>query len=914
MAEVVTSMLIGPLVSMVKDKVSNYLLDEYKVMEGMEEQRDILERKLPAILDIIQDAEEKAAHRAGVRAWIKALKKVSYQANDIFDEFKYEALAREAKKKGHRPHYNMLGMEVVRLSPVYNAATVFRRRMGKKLQKIVQDIDVLVAEMNAFGFSNGQQTPQSKPYRQTDPVMIDCEKDIVKRSRSKEEDKIVKILLDHGNNDDLLVLPIVSLGGLGKTTFVQLVYSDPKIDKYFQFRKWYCVSEDFDVGDIARSICNSTEKDTEKLLQDLQKELRGKRPRHLQHLRYLDISKNCWIKQLPEEISTLYNLQTLNISHCRKLCRLPRDMKYMASLRHLYTEECESLKGMPPDLGKLNFLMILTYFVVSANSGCSSIGELTNSDLDGKLMLSCLQNVTQAQAQAAALKNKEKLRHLSLEWSGECHEEPVPDCHKKVLDALEPHDGLDMLKIVGYKSTCLPTWMKYLSLLKKQLTELHLVRFTMCGEFPQFSHLEALQILHLEELGELQSLCNDEASLTFLKLKELQLLNLKNMERWVAAEGREGELKFSQLENLIIRGCPKLATLPDTPNLKVVELDEDKAQLSLLIVGRRYISLLSKLELSVRDKEAALELDNENVESPLLELKLSGCNFFFLSSQTQPTVRTWRWFGKLVSLKIYRYGALIYWPEDVFRSLVSLKHLVVDGCGNLVGCALAKGEPAPPSSVLPRLNSLYVCDCDSLAELFVLPPSITEMHISKCKSLKFTWEEEAELKSIHVEQLDTSAPLENCPSTSVPKQSAARTNHPLPCMEYLHIDTCDSLVALPDLPPALRMLNIWSCEKLCFVSGQLDALKHLDISCCNKLQSLDSLGHLPSLESLILWGCKCLTSVPGALGSYSALRTLVIKYCPVVDMKPLYQRHQQRLDNLEHRYLSRAHSSYEACW
>ncbi|CAO2205880.1 unnamed protein product [Urochloa humidicola] len=277
MAEVVTSMLIGPLVSMVKNKVSNYLLDEYKVMEGMEEQREILERKLPAILDIIEDAEEKAAYRAGVRAWLKALKKVSYEANDVFDEFKYEALAREAKKKGHRPHQNIVGMDVVRLSPTYSSATVFRRRMGKKLQKIVHDIDVLVTEMNAFGFSHAQQAPSSKLHRQTDPAMIDCEKDIVKRSRSKEEEKIVKILLDHANNDDLLVLPIVGLGGLGKTTFVQLIYSSPKIENHFQFRKWYCVSEDFDVGNIARSICNSTEKDIEKVLQELQKEISGKR-------------------------------------------------------------------------------------------------------------------------------------------------------------------------------------------------------------------------------------------------------------------------------------------------------------------------------------------------------------------------------------------------------------------------------------------------------------------------------------------------------------------------------------------------------------------------------------------------------------------------------------------------------------
>jgi hypothetical protein len=105
---------------------------------------------------------------------------------------------------------------------------------------------------------------------------------------------------------------------------------------------------------------------------------------------------------------------------------------------------------------------------------------------------------------------------------------------------------------------------------------------------------------------------------------------------------------FPQLENLVIRGCPKLTTLPETPNLKDVVLYEGKAQLSLLIARCGYVSLLSTLELHVRDKEAALELDGENVESPLLDLSLNGCDFFFPPSPRQPTFMIWRWFGKLV--------------------------------------------------------------------------------------------------------------------------------------------------------------------------------------------------------------------------------------------------------------------------
>ncbi|CAO2187123.1 unnamed protein product, partial [Urochloa humidicola] len=55
--------------------------------------------------------------------------------------------------------------------------------------------------------------------------------------------------------------------------------------------------------------------------------------------------------------------------------------------------------------------------------------------------------------------------------------------------------------------------------------------------------------------------------------------------------------------------------------------------------------------------------------------------------------------------------------------------------------------------------------------------------------------------------------------------------------------------------------------------------------------------------------CKQLTTFPGALGSFSALRRLTIEYCPAIDMKSLYERHQQRLDCLEYKNLAHAHSS-----
>uniref|UniRef100_A0ACD5TYJ4 Uncharacterized protein n=1 Tax=Avena sativa TaxID=4498 RepID=A0ACD5TYJ4_AVESA len=611
------------------------------------------------------------------------------------------------------------------------------------------------------------------------------------------------------------------------------------------------------------------------------------RPRHLHHLRYLDLSNNWEIKELSKEISILYNLQTLNLSNCERLVRLPKDMKYMTNLRHLYTNGCRSLECMPPDLGQLTSLQT-TYFVVGSSPGCSTIGELRDLDIGGELVLSHLDYVTEEHAKASScLGNKENLTHLFLDWNNASTDEL--DQHRNVLDALKPHAALEFLGIHCYKGTGFPTWVTSLAFLQN-LTELHLDGCTKCEEFPQFGQFKALEVLVLKRLNKLRSLCSHSSSAAFPALKNLALEKLEIFERWSAAEG--DKLTFPLLENVEIENCPKLTTLPEAPKLKVIRLEEDKVQLSLSILRSRYMSCLSKVFLSATNTEVtpAPKLDQDR-EVSITEMALCGCNFLFPSSPMQPIVVVWKWFGQLMDSVIESCDILIYWPEEEFRCLVTSKRFRIENCSKLIGPTKVKVYCTRGSDqLLPNLKKLQIVGCESLTELFVLPPSLTSIFIWKCGSLEFIpGQDDRELESR--QYFDTAASSRHCndvPSASMPEQLLSPRINALPCLESLQISYC---------------------KKLRFVSVQLNALRYLCIDACCGLESLDCLGDLPLLETLILRHCKHLVSIPGSHGNYSALQDLRIKYCPAINMKPLYGHLQQRVDSLEFMDISRAGSS-----
>lgn len=50
------------------------------------------------------------------------------------------------------------------------------------------------------------------------------------------------------------VIPIVGMGGIGKTTLAQLTFEDERIKSFCDVRCWVCVSNAFDIVKVTKEL------------------------------------------------------------------------------------------------------------------------------------------------------------------------------------------------------------------------------------------------------------------------------------------------------------------------------------------------------------------------------------------------------------------------------------------------------------------------------------------------------------------------------------------------------------------------------------------------------------------------------------------------------------------------------------
>ena len=299
------------------------------------------------------------------------------------------------------------------------------------------------------------------------------------------------------------------------------------------------------------------------------------------HLRYLSLC-NYDVKELPETICNLCNLQILKISfQSLWFKKFAQGMNKLINLRHLILDSnySDNRFELPRGIGRLTSLRTLSFpFSISGkddSKGCN-LGELKNlNQLQGTLMIRGLGNVVDVcEAENAQLTKKIQLLYLYLCFDGEYEERMENDA--LVLNAIESPPNLEYLRIEKYRGTTMSlNWMMSLTKLKT----LDLLFLKKLENFPPLGMLPLLEWLKVSAWNSLKKVGVEFLGIDFENkrydkikifpnLKYLCFEGLKEWEEWVGIGGMREEEEDStvtimpRLQELYIWNCPKLKSLP----------------------------------------------------------------------------------------------------------------------------------------------------------------------------------------------------------------------------------------------------------------------------------------------------------------------------------------------------------------
>ncbi|KAK2416873.1 putative disease resistance protein RGA3 [Trifolium repens] len=213
---------------------------------------------LSIVSGVLLDAEHKKDQKHGLREWLRQIHNICSDAENVLDGFDLQEKRKQVLEAS--------GSTRTKVCHLFSSSNplAFRFRMARQIKEIRDRLNKVAADGTMFGLATINVDPGLVVQRREMTYPHVDASSVIGRESDREE--IIKLLIkphpqgDGDGDKRLCVIPIVGIGGLGKTTLAKLVFNDKRMDKLFQLKMWVCVSVDFDINQLIIKIINSIQK------------------------------------------------------------------------------------------------------------------------------------------------------------------------------------------------------------------------------------------------------------------------------------------------------------------------------------------------------------------------------------------------------------------------------------------------------------------------------------------------------------------------------------------------------------------------------------------------------------------------------------------------------------------------------
>ncbi|KAL4326281.1 hypothetical protein GQ457_11G006140 [Hibiscus cannabinus] len=234
MAEI-ASIVVSPIVSSLTETVATLIHDKYVAIKGVKENLEKLFDTLETIRAVLEDAELRSACDRSLKLWLSKLKDAAFDAEDILDTFAAEArlgMVRRSRAKIH---------------------------VATEIKKISERLDLIAK--NRINFNLNVSSGDGGRLRSQSPNDFALTSSFVETTdvfgRESDKQRLIDQMLSNESDSSeggVSVIPIIGMGGLGKTTIAQLIFNDGRVKGHFEYKMWVCVTIDFNLKRILKGI------------------------------------------------------------------------------------------------------------------------------------------------------------------------------------------------------------------------------------------------------------------------------------------------------------------------------------------------------------------------------------------------------------------------------------------------------------------------------------------------------------------------------------------------------------------------------------------------------------------------------------------------------------------------------------
>ncbi|XP_060210050.1 putative late blight resistance protein homolog R1A-10 [Lycium barbarum] len=181
-----------------------------------------------------------------------------------------------------------------------------RRRFRQSLQRIAGDIDRVLKESTKIQDKGKHSSKKSlvQDFSSSAKDILNVKNNMVGRDDQR------KRLLEDLTRDfsgETKVIPIIGMGGIGKTTLAKEVYNDEYIRSRFDVRAWATISQQHNVKEILLSLLRSTAGDSFNM--DDEQELAGMLQKSLKRRRYLIVLDDMWSDKAWDDVRQCFPIE-----------------------------------------------------------------------------------------------------------------------------------------------------------------------------------------------------------------------------------------------------------------------------------------------------------------------------------------------------------------------------------------------------------------------------------------------------------------------------------------------------------------------------------------------------------------------------------------------------------------------------